>query len=495
MHKRLIKKADNKEGRGLYKKSTVVAILLLLISGIMLRLAHVSIVSSQANVKLTNSDSVVALFNYLPIIPYENVVVKFDASKSKSINGYITEYMWDFGDGSPPVTETDPITTHSYNYPGNYTVTLTVTDNIGRSNFCLKTITVIPYPSGPWADLYNQRGGEGLYEPSGNFAPSEKVQLYTLVTYNSEPVINKLVVFEVRDPTDATVLARSSETNEYGVAEVNFSIPVAGTPEKIIGTWTVFIVTSISEHTLSDTLTFRVTGIMIDVYTQKPDPYSGKGPNMPSDAFGPQEEVILYAYVTYDMEPVVYKMVAFEVIDPRGGVFYRTNTTDTNGIAVVKFRIPWPGTEDPTQLFGVWHVRAWVEVAGLVVEDRLTFKFGWIIEIKALRTVDYMGQNKSSFARGEHVFFNLTVTNIAFVSKVGTFTVTVYDAEGVPVGFAMVQGLAVSPGILETFIIDLQIPDWAFFGPSTAYANAYTSLPQYGGVPYCPEKSVFLTIT
>jgi hypothetical protein len=211
---------------------------------------------------------------------------------------------------------------------------------------------------------------------------------------------------------------------------------------------------------------------------------------MPSDAFGPQEEVILYAYVTVDLEPIANKLVAFEVLDPLGGIFYRTDNTDENGIATVSFRIPWPGTEDPTELFGIWHVRGWVEVVGMVVEDTLTFRYGWIIEIKELRTVNYIGQTKTNFVRGEHIFFNLTAFNIAFVPKVATFTIVAYDAKNVPIGHVILPSWVAPPGTLQIFIIDLQIPEWTFSGSSMAFANAYTGLPEYNGVPYCPETSV-----
>ncbi|MDH5451216.1 MAG: hypothetical protein OEX77_10050 [Candidatus Bathyarchaeota archaeon] len=50
----------------------------------------------------------------------------------------------------------------------------------------------------------------------------------------------------------------------------------------------------------------------IDVYTQK-EPNSGRGRNQPSDAFAPQEEVILYANVTYKHYPMSGKIVAFQV--------------------------------------------------------------------------------------------------------------------------------------------------------------------------------------
>jgi len=439
------------------------------------------------------SNTVTASFSFTPVVPYSTVTVNFDASKSISIAGWIVSYTWGFGDGTSPLTETDPTTTHTYLTPGNYTVTLTVTDNELQTNTTSKIITVLPYPLGSWIDIYTQKGGEEYNEPDGNFAPGENVKLFARVTYDSEPVANKMVGFEVEDALFNTRLTRTVETDNFGVAELNFTIPSTGSPKEVIGDWVAFAISSISEQTISDTVKFRVTGIMIDVYTQKPEPYGGKGPNMLSDAYGPQEEVVLFALVTYDFEPVANKMVAFEVTDPLGNVFYRTNNTDMDGIATVKFRIPWPGMDAPS-LFGTWYVRGWVEVLGLVVEDTLTFRFGWIVEIKESTIVDIDGQNKTSFLKGEHAFFNLTVINIAFVSKIAIFTVVAYDAEGVPIGYTALYNVSVLPGTYWIFIASIQIPEWAFSGVSIIYANAYNSLPQDGGVPYCPERSAHFTI-
>jgi PKD repeat protein len=46
-------------------------------------------------------------------------------------------YEWNFGDGSPVATEKSPV--HVYSSPGNFTVTLTVTDNDGSQNSIIKT--------------------------------------------------------------------------------------------------------------------------------------------------------------------------------------------------------------------------------------------------------------------------------------------------------------------------------------------------------------------
>ena len=75
----------------------------------------------------------VALRGYTPTgtIPYafayKGFPVTFNASASHD-DGYITRYVWDFGDGN--ITETTgPVVVHIYNSTGRFTVTLTVFDN------------------------------------------------------------------------------------------------------------------------------------------------------------------------------------------------------------------------------------------------------------------------------------------------------------------------------------------------------------------------------
>ncbi|MEM7219920.1 MAG: PKD domain-containing protein, partial [Pseudomonadota bacterium] len=54
----------------------------------------------------------------------------FDASGSSDSNGSIVAYDWDFGDGN---TSTDAMPSHTYSVGGDFTVTLTVTDNDGET--------------------------------------------------------------------------------------------------------------------------------------------------------------------------------------------------------------------------------------------------------------------------------------------------------------------------------------------------------------------------
>jgi len=72
--------------------------------------------------------------------------VNFNGSGSyaSAPNGTITNYAWDFGDGS---TGTGPIVTHIYTSIGSKTVTLTVTDHTGMKNSTTTNINVTEPPT------------------------------------------------------------------------------------------------------------------------------------------------------------------------------------------------------------------------------------------------------------------------------------------------------------------------------------------------------------
>jgi PKD repeat protein len=63
----------------------------------------------------------------------------YSGSGSSDSDGSITGYAWDFGDGG---TATGVTANHSYAATGNYTVTLTVTDNGGATDDASQNITV-----------------------------------------------------------------------------------------------------------------------------------------------------------------------------------------------------------------------------------------------------------------------------------------------------------------------------------------------------------------
>jgi PKD repeat protein len=70
-------------------------------------------------------------------------IINFSSSGSTDPDGTITQYFWDFGDGSNS-SSANP--SYSYQEPGNYTVTLTVTDDGGLANTATTTSLVSPKP-------------------------------------------------------------------------------------------------------------------------------------------------------------------------------------------------------------------------------------------------------------------------------------------------------------------------------------------------------------
>ena len=86
-------------------------------------------------------------FDITPPNPEENALVSFDASTTTD-EGNVPcvdrcTYQWDFGDGSA----TGRVATHRFVNPGTYTVTLTVTDDVGSSASKAKPLTVSNVPA------------------------------------------------------------------------------------------------------------------------------------------------------------------------------------------------------------------------------------------------------------------------------------------------------------------------------------------------------------
>lgn len=82
-----------------------------------------------------------ATFAFSPTDPLPGVQVNFNASASRAAPGRtIVSYSWDFGDGKPGAS--GPVVSHTYTAFGNYTVTLVVTDDAGRTGVVSQGIPV-----------------------------------------------------------------------------------------------------------------------------------------------------------------------------------------------------------------------------------------------------------------------------------------------------------------------------------------------------------------
>ncbi|MEM2567288.1 MAG: cohesin domain-containing protein [Candidatus Bathyarchaeia archaeon] len=240
-----------------------------------------------------------------------------------------------------------------------------------------------------------------------------------------------------------------------------------------------------------------VIGRAIDLYTQYPAPFGGQGFNKPSDMFTPQQQVELFALVTYNLWPVQQKDVAFQVFDPQGNlVTILCGRTNENGIAHVSFRIPWP-CEDPESLFGIWTVIATVEIAEVVVNDTLQFHFDYLVRWIKVTT------DKDAYAHGETITVMVEYQSYAVQERDVLLTVVAHDELNVPFDYDF---LKTTVGTMDmstwctyknyTATFTLTIPKFAAAGKATLYVNAYSDWPINGGaqvVPtYTPEPTIII---
>ena len=229
-------------------------------------------------------------------------------------------------------------------------------------------------------------------------------------------------------------------------------------------------------------------GPAIDVFTDR----GGEGPlgDYPfgwSDAYGPQEEVCVYAKVTYNDEPVEYKPVGFEMIRPDGtSVDYRVAFTNASGIAKVCFRIPWEG-HDAELLFGNWSIVGTVDVAGTIVTDTVKFRFGYIIDIVGITVTP------DTLYKLDTMTIDVDLQSISMIGYNVFLTMVACDECGVPIGVAT-DAFTVAPEDGMSLGNTITIPSWAFVGLGTIYVNVFTAPPSAGGVPYCPEDTALFTI-
>jgi hypothetical protein len=112
----------------------------------------------------------------------------------------------------------------------------------------------------------------------------------------------------------------------------------------------------------------------VDLFTQYAVPYGGQGYHVPSDAFGPQGQIMLYARVIYRGDGVPYKPVVYRILGPNGLEIVGTAFSDSEGLALMTANVP-----ASPEYFGLWEVTASVDIAGEVVTDYLPFRVGWLV--------------------------------------------------------------------------------------------------------------------
>jgi PKD repeat protein len=123
----------------------------------------------------------VATFTFSPANPVAGAVVTFNASGSYDPDGVITSYAWSFGDGW---SGTGSTAFHAYGGSGAYTVTLTVTDNLGTTGSTTRTVQVgvtnqPPVAAFNYSPANPAPGTMVLFNASTSYDPDGVITLYT----------------------------------------------------------------------------------------------------------------------------------------------------------------------------------------------------------------------------------------------------------------------------------------------------------------------------
>ena len=119
-----------------------------------------------------------ALFYLRPKYGEAPLVVTCDGSLSFDEDGKVTEYIWDFGDGAKAF---GPLVSHTYERPGEYTVTLRVYDQDGLSDERTLRVRVLPPPPTPDFTFGPQRPGAGeliTFDASASTSPNGEIVEY-----------------------------------------------------------------------------------------------------------------------------------------------------------------------------------------------------------------------------------------------------------------------------------------------------------------------------
>lgn len=224
------------------------------------------------------------------------------------------------------------------------------------------TLSLLCKPLSPILDVYTQKGGYGLSQPSLSFAPYETVHIYAQVRDElNKTVPYQWISFEIG--AGANSQYKSAETNESGTAEINFTMP-----ESTFDTYVAYAAYQYpaenADIPLFDTVTFKMAGIL-DAFTQQ----GGTGLRQDGGAFALNETVVLSALVRGSTNQAMSLLVTFDVTSPNGTFLTEAVQTDgITGLASKTFTLP----TDPSYL-GQWTAEASASYNDVVLSDVVTF--------------------------------------------------------------------------------------------------------------------------
>lgn len=120
----------------------------------------------------------------------------------------------------------------------------------------------------------------------------------------------------------------------------------------------------------------------------------------------------------------------------------------------------------------------------------------WSVELLEVIPCDSGGHQVSSFPRGGHAGFKVTIRNNDATSHNVTVALSVYDSNQIPFLTFVIYNQSIAGGVTDsrtTWPVD--IPGNIAVGTAAVYGSALTRWPENGGIAWCPEESATFTIT
>lgn len=174
-----------------------------------------------------------------PYEQYANMSVEFDASGSSDPDGVIVLYEWDFeNDGIFEYNSTNPLVSHIYELPGNYSAALRVWDDESENDTDVASVTInVPPPNDPpVADCggpYNVTIDEtSVFDGSDSYDPDGGIVLYEW-DFDGDGTYDENSTFQTVAYSYSTLgnfSIRLRVTDNFGLKDVDTSYVVVNPP-------------------------------------------------------------------------------------------------------------------------------------------------------------------------------------------------------------------------------------------------------------------------
>jgi PKD repeat protein len=159
-------------------------------------------------------------FTYAPSALYAHGTVTFDGSASFGLYSTIANFTWDFGDGN--ITTVDKsVVTHTYTTPGNYNITLTVTDEFGFKNSTMRSLTVLQDDVPPMIGIPSRM-------PEGDVEPGQEVRILVNVTDSLSGIKDVTLSYNLND-SDVWIDSPMTFNSTTGLYETAIQVQQAHT--------------------------------------------------------------------------------------------------------------------------------------------------------------------------------------------------------------------------------------------------------------------------